>query len=346
MASSEEEQSIEHLSSSDEGEGSYNDDESLDMDELWDYCGDACGARLFLRSSYHIRQALRALREGRVPDVFVTFVFITPLNFDEDREAFGLAMELLGEYSSKYPDRLFDLHFYGRADPPEEEYFPTPLFIADIASLLNQMPNQLKSVVFTEHSFHGRFGPLIEAVQSQQRLELFKLGMDFTSYDGEPADFINLARALSVLPNLKRIEIWFDSMDIPNASKLEMMIICAESKTLKELIFILWGVRHEDLDFQRLFALIGAHSSLKGFDLGGKLSAANTYHVANMIKRDSSIESLSIRVQSGVPLLPIAESMELNSTLRTLTIKADACDEDRKLFLSLLKEGENCTLEF
>jgi hypothetical protein len=259
-----------------------------------------------------IRRVLEALRagEGEVlpPDTIVVWEMGEVLV--ESSVELALLHQYLSECSARAVNRTFTLRFEG-----EEEEGPDWYQVSAIASLLNQIPNQLKSLKLGQIKLLGDIDPLIQALQQQRLLEDLNLHCEISS------GLIALADSLSPLPNLKAIFCTF-LLGMDYQEKAAAAASFARVSALRNLT--LWHLQGHKSDCQDLFLEIQEHASLEKFHVHGYLSAENVQYLANMLQGNSSLHFLNIGMidKASVPL--VATALETNSTLKELHFRQEA----------------------
>jgi hypothetical protein len=232
----------------------------------------------------------------------------------EGREELDLFKSFLRECSIKHPNHPVDLHFIGRGDDRDDGGRPNCYQFASVATLMNQIPNQLQTLKFSGIKLEGDSSPLVQALQQQDQLECFSLICSTTM----PASGLGaLADCLLPLPNLKEIYCDFGALHIPPAAVASFArVTTLESLTLHCQPF------NDVPNLQDLFLSMQKHAFLKQVQIHFSLLKENVQHVAQMLRRNQSIQELDICVENTVSVIPIAEALETNSTLKKLNTDA------------------------
>jgi hypothetical protein len=300
----------------------------------------------FIHSVSDIRNCLAALRASKVPRRGICFGRAPDGLLELRGEALGLATTFFREFSSMNPRQPLVLIFAACSTDS-----------AAVASLLNEVVNQVVLLCFVGVRLVGGSGPLVEALRKQKSLNNFAM-RNSVLYDSE-LEAAALVLCLSALPAMRIVSFDQDStrdVEISDTAKVEMATSLAR---INGLVFLkMMGMTPAGSDLQGFFASCTALPSLKRLDLisdkvgrfsphrTSSLSVSNAEYAIEMLRRNASIKEFCMQLEPDVSLASVAAGLETNSTLRDLTIGQPGLTRTGIApFLRLLKDGKNYTLE-
>lgn len=285
------------------------------------------------------QEAIDSLRAGLAPET-INLQDVDVHNNDVEA-TLALLHQFFEECATHFPENLIQLKIQSSSAYTNRA---VPFPISLIVSLINRIPNQLKSLLLWNVIPQGtNLEPLAEALQQQRSLESFDCqGCPLTETNP-----VELATVVAACPSLKKLvfETW-DS-NIPQQTCLEMAISCTNNPSLGELKFL--GLNTDSVG--PLLDVLEAAAGPKELDiLHVRLHEQHSAQLTRVLRVNNSLESLKISFSfCGTSAIgALTAGLENNSTLKTLQIDlfrvwGQESDTDLDLVLNLLEE-HNFTL--